>query len=251
MSDVLPLDGGRVDLWLLRQPRTGTPQAEFDRSVLDEAERHRAGTCKRSTGGHLYALAHIALRRLLGEYLDTPAAELEFMREPCPGCGEPHGRPAVADPPRPVHFSLSHSSGMVLVGVAATPIGVDVEVRPGAETVEVCSAALHTDERTELRAEPDHVRQEAFGRLWTRKEAYLKGIGTGLSRDLSADYLGADRAAHPEGWTLLDIPCGPRHSAAAAVRGPAPAPAVRWLSLDWLRDCEKRDALVGASSEGA
>jgi 4'-phosphopantetheinyl transferase len=233
-----PLAGGQVDLWLLRQPKVGSPAAALDRSVLDEAEAHRAGTCKRSVGGHLYATAHIALRRLLGAYLGRTAASIRFAREPCPGCGGPHGRPAVATgagASPDLHFSLSHGSGMVLVGVAATPIGADVELVPGAETVEICSPALHPEEHAELQAVPDQDRRAAFGRLWTRKEAYLKGLGTGLARDLSADYLGDDPLRRPPGWTVLDIPCGPRYAAAAAVLGDPPeSAAVRWLSMDWL-----------------
>src|ERR1700754_1248196 len=95
----------RVELWLLRQPGVLTDADRLDRSVLDDAERRRAGTCRRSQGGHLYATAHIALRRLLAHRLGVPASEVVFVREACPGCGGPHGRPAVkwSGPPG-VHF---------------------------------------------------------------------------------------------------------------------------------------------------
>ncbi|MFC8535812.1 4'-phosphopantetheinyl transferase family protein [Streptomyces sp. NPDC057249] len=236
---------GGTELWLVRQPSTGTAADDFDRAVLDDAERERAGTCRRSTGGRLYALAHIALRRLLGHRLGLPAAQVLFVREPCPGCGEPHGRPAVhpdqaeqAGGP-PTHFSLSHGSGLVLVGLSSMPIGVDVEQLPGAETVEICAPALHPREHAELAALGEAARRPAFGRLWTRKEAYLKGIGTGLSRGLSADYLGTDPAGHPDGWTVRDLPCDPGHVAAVAWRGDPGSPVrARTLALEWLREQE-------------
>ncbi|MEU0304224.1 4'-phosphopantetheinyl transferase superfamily protein [Streptomyces sp. NPDC006175] len=234
---------GGTELWLVRQPSTGTAADDFDRGVLDDTERERAGTCRRSAGGRLYALAHIALRRLLGHRLGLPPAEILFVREPCPGCGEPHGRPAVHPDQAgraggvPTHFSLSHGSGLVLLGLSSAPIGVDVEQLPGGETVQICAPALHPDEYAELAALGDTARRQAFGRLWTRKEAYLKGIGTGLSRGLSADYLGTERTRHPRGWAVRDLPCDPGHVAAVAWRGAAGSPVTaRSLALEWLRE---------------
>lgn len=228
---------GRLDLWLIRRPDAFA--ADLDRSELDPAEQRRADSFSRPTDGLLYAAAHVALRRLLGRYTATPPQDLRFRREPCPGCGASHGRPALAASsgrsPAP-HFSLSHSSGLALIGVAAAPVGVDVERLPRPETVEVCRTALHPDEQRELADCHPHARQAAFGRIWTRKEAFLKGLGTGLSRSPARDYLGTDPARRPDGWSVLDIACGTTHAAAAAVRGDAPLSAdVRPLNEEWLR----------------
>ncbi|MFE1029930.1 4'-phosphopantetheinyl transferase family protein [Streptomyces sp. NPDC058818] len=225
---------GRLDLWLLRAPKADRA-ASLDLSELDGHERNRAASFVRPADGLLYAAAHIALRRLLGSYLGVAAQDVPFVREPCPGCGKPHGRPAVATPDPPLHFSLSHSGGLALVAVAHTTVGADLEKLPGAETVAICAEALHPGERAELARVPQTERAELFSRLWTRKEAYLKGLGTGLSRSPSADYLGSDPARRPAGWTITDIPSGPRHSAAVALKGDAPAEtSVRRLPMDWL-----------------
>lgn len=226
----------RVDLWLVATP--DGPGAELlDGSELDEHERERATAFVRPLDALLYTTAHVALRRLLSRYTGIPARDIRFRREPCPGCGEPHGRPSLSALPPALHFSLSHSGEMALVGIAAVPLGVDVEQLPGTETVEVCSRALHQDEQKELAAsEEGPARGVVFGRIWTRKEAYLKGLGTGLSRSPAADYLGADTGRHPPGWSVIDIPCGPGHAAAAAVWGPAPATIdVRRFPEAWLR----------------
>ncbi|MEV6655085.1 4'-phosphopantetheinyl transferase superfamily protein [Streptomyces sp. NPDC051219] len=229
------VEARQVDLWLLRPPKADSAAA-LDQCELDDAERHRAASFIRPADGLLYASAHIALRRLLGAYLGIAPQDVPFVRQPCPGCGEPHGRPAVATTDPPLHFSLSHSSGLALVGIAATTVGVDLEKLPGAETVEICTEALHPDERAELAAAPREERREMFGRFWTRKEAYLKGLGTGLSRSPSQDYLGSDVRRRPVGWSLADIPCGPRHAAAFALAGDAPTDtSVRRLPPDWLR----------------
>ncbi|WP_437022664.1 4'-phosphopantetheinyl transferase family protein [Streptomyces sp. enrichment culture] len=223
---------GRLDLWLIRPPE-GPGAALLDTSELDPAERHRADSFIRPADGLLYAAAHVALRRLLGRYTGTPPQHVRFVRDPCPGCGGAHGRPAIA--PRSLHFSLSHSGGLAMVGVASVPVGVDVEKLPREETVEICSRALHPDERSELADAEGAERTIRFGRIWTRKEAFLKGIGTGLSRSSTEDYLGADAQRHPRGWTMVDVPCDPTHCAAAAVEGPAPGTVtVRTLPGQWL-----------------
>ncbi|GAA2962489.1 4'-phosphopantetheinyl transferase family protein [Streptomyces enissocaesilis] len=221
----------RLDLWLVHGPpqseatAPGLPEIDFTGpgfSELDATERRRAESFVRPAQALLYATAHVALRRLLGRYTGVAPQDVRFVCEPCPGCGGAHGRPALARTAPPLHFSLSHSAGLALVGIAAVPVGVDVERLPREETVEVCAPALHPRERAELARIPRGERSEPFGRLWTRKEAYLKGIGTGLSRSPAHDYLGADRGGHPPGWAVFDVACPPTHAAAAAVRGPAP-----------------------------
>lgn len=218
-------EDSRLDVWHVRLPRHDQIAHLIDRSELDERERARGTTFLRPTDAVLYLAAHIALRRVLAAYLHCPPQDIEFVREPCPGCGEPHGRPAVAVPDPPLHFSLSHSRNMAMVAVAAAPVGADVERTPRAETADVCAPSLHPDEQRELAEIPAPGRREAFGRIWTRKEAYLKGLGTGLSREPSLDYLGADISRRPPGWSVLDIPCGPHHSGAVAVVGDVTAPS--------------------------
>lgn len=241
VPDALPVPGGRrVDLWLVRCVRadpdaraTPDPLATPGvRDVLDAAERKRAASLRRPADRALYVASHLALRTLLGAYLRVPPREVALVREPCPGCGGPHGRPAVPGTPPPLHFSLSHSHGLALIGVAAVPVGVDVQRVPGPGTVDACAPSLHPAERAELDRLPPGARPGAFAQLWARKEAYLKGIGTGLARPASADYLGADTRARPHGWTVTDLPRADGHTAAVAVLGTAPPlPCVRRLPV--------------------
>lgn len=225
----LRLEDGELALWLLTPPQQGA--LAFDE--LDERERHRANTFRRGSDRALYVAAHVALRRLLGGYLRTPPKELAFTRADCPRCGGPHGRPVLAGAgPGAPHFSLSHSRGAVLIGVARAPVGVDVQRMPGPEQVDLCRAALHPHEQAELSGRGAQDRPSFFARLWTRKEAYLKGTGVGVGGWTSTVYLGEggpDAPPRPPGWSVLDVPCGPRHAAAAALRGPAPRAVVHRL----------------------
>ncbi|MFD8668076.1 4'-phosphopantetheinyl transferase family protein [Streptomyces microflavus] len=244
---------GHVDVWLVRPPLPGRPPADHHTPRpsgpshasrpsgpghapqppgLSSAELRRAASFARPADRAAYATAHTALRQLLGGYLDWPPAALTFVREPCPGCAGPHGRPAVvqAGGGPPLHFSLAHSRGLIAVAVAPRVIGVDVERLPSPETVEACARALHPGEQAELAAAPPGERRAHFGRLWTRKEAYLKALGTGLSRHPRTDYLGSDLRRRPARWAVLDLPAGPEHAAAIAVPGDRPDHiTVRWL----------------------
>lgn len=211
---------GEVDLWLL--DLAGRTEDDLDDSVLDEGERRRAGAFVHARDRIRYTVAHTALRRVLGACVGRPPESLVLARDTCPCCGGPHGRPVLADPSFPVHFSLSHGGDLVLIGLAASPVGVDVEPLASPAGVAELGAVLHPAERAELADLPEADRAAGFTRLWTRKEAYLKGIGTGLGRDLDADYLGtAGLAPTPAGWSVSDVPAGPVHRAACAVEGPA------------------------------
>lgn len=237
-----------VDLWLVNNP---VPHATGGRLVVDELdaqERARAASLPRPRDALLYTAAHIALRRLLAAALGLTPKDVAYVREPCPKCGGPHGRPALRPAPAAaghegaVHFSLSHSSGKALVAIATAPVGVDIQRMPSAQTTEVCTRLLHPGECTELDELPHARRGAAFGQLWARKEAYLKGLGTGLERPLHADYLGSphrDPWLRPPHWTVLDLPCGPSHGAAVAVKGTPAAPCtVRPLPAEWLYDSD-------------
>ncbi|MEU9594704.1 4'-phosphopantetheinyl transferase superfamily protein [Streptomyces sp. NPDC048193] len=217
---------GPVRAPLLRLVRAPEPGAPLDGSLLDEEERRRAATLRRPAERALYVAAHTALRRVLGAHLGTPAASVQLTRLPCPGCGGPHGRPGVAGPAgSAVHFSLSRSGGLALVALASRPVGVDIERLPGRRLAEDAARSLHPDERAELARLPPGALPGAFARCWTRKEAYLKATGEGLSgAALRGRYLGTGpRPAGLPGWTVADVAVPAGWAAACAVPDAGPA----------------------------
>ncbi|MFE5833415.1 4'-phosphopantetheinyl transferase family protein [Streptomyces sp. NPDC056488] len=208
------LDDHDVRVWVLRAP--AAPRTARELAVLDEAEHRRLAAFAHDRDRALYGFAHVALRTVLSALTGVAPGDLRFTRAPCPCCGEQHGRPVLV--PAPLEFSLSHSRGLVLIGTASTPIGIDAELVPEPQVVEELTRMLHPAERAEIESAPLHDRPAVFARLWARKEAYLKGLGTGLGRDLSADDVRADLP----GWRFTDLPAGPGHKAAVAVASPAP-----------------------------
>jgi 4'-phosphopantetheinyl transferase len=202
-----------LDLWLLD---SGADDA-IDPSVLDESERRRAHALQAPDLRRRYLLAHAALRHLLGQALGLPPRDVRMVRESCPRCGATGGRPVLAESMRSLHFSLSAREHLVLLALASAAVGVDVEAVPSRRAVDEASALLHPAEREELRDMDPDDRRATFTRLWSRKEAYLKGIGVGVAHGLD-EYVGTrPQGAAPEGWTLLEVPVPPGFAASAAL----------------------------------
>ncbi|MFD9307873.1 4'-phosphopantetheinyl transferase family protein [Streptomyces sp. NPDC060048] len=192
--------------------------------LLDATERERAERLLREGDRRRYLSSHLGLRALLGGYLGLAPAEVVMVREKCPCCGGPHGRPAVAD--AALHFSLSHSGDVAYFAFAQVPVGVDVEEIPSAAAVADVLTTLHPAEIAELTALPEPERRTATGRVWSRKEAYFKGTGTGLALGLAEPYVGsASTPAVVPGWMLADLPAPPGYTAALALHAPERASA--------------------------
>ncbi|MEU7730937.1 4'-phosphopantetheinyl transferase superfamily protein [Streptomyces sp. NPDC040724] len=184
-------------------------------AVLDADERARAERMVQPADRHRYRASHLGLRVLLGSCLGSAPQGIRLIREDCPCCGGPHGRPAVAD--AAFHFSLSHSGDLAYLALAARPVGVDIEAIPGPQAVADVINALHPAETAELNALAVDQRPTALARLWARKEAVLKATGTGLAEGLTHPYVGSHPApTHPPGWTLTDLPAPHDYRAALA-----------------------------------
>lgn len=163
-SDPLPAPwrrGAGPRLWSVRA-REYAERAVAEEWSLDGDERARARAFVREADRDRYRVAHVVLRRLLGAYLARDPEAVELVREPCPGCGGPHGHPAVAD--APLHFSLSHSGELALFAFADTRVGIDVETEPSPDVSAEVAAMLHPAECAELAALPSVGRSAALAR---------------------------------------------------------------------------------------
>jgi 4'-phosphopantetheinyl transferase len=121
---------------------------------------------------------HAALRRILCSYVGGDPAGLAFE------LGS-HGKPSLSG--HDVQFSFSRSSEVALVAVSlGMPVGVDVQrVKPGRATDRIAGRRFARAEAEVLAAAAPAERDAAFHRCWTGKEAYVKGLGTGLSHGLA------------------------------------------------------------------
>ena len=165
---------------LLADTAAGAAWAPRRGGVLSRDETERAARFVFPGLGEAWAGAHVLLREVLGRATLIPAADVRIRT------GE-FGKPSVDG----VEFSLSHTGSVVLIGLGDLPLGVDVEKIPEGRTAGQVGSGFHPQETEELLDLPADARPEAFARVWVRKEALLKAIGTGLSRGISRDYVGA------------------------------------------------------------
>jgi 4'-phosphopantetheinyl transferase len=185
--------------------------------VLSPEERRRAAALRDAGNRDRYVVAHLWLRRLLGEALCVAPARVPIEAASCAHCGGPHGKPQLPASTG-LYFSLSHATAVVLCALARTPIGVDVEAVPADTRHLELLSCLDPTERAAVTAAPASLQPAAFMRCWVRKEAYLKGTGEGLSREPHSVRVGAGPTPEqPDGWQLCDVDVRPGYAAAVAV----------------------------------
>jgi len=199
-------------------------------ATLSAGERARADRFRLPEHRERFVVAHGGLRDILSRYLDIPADQLTFVTND-------YGKPALAAPDHTrLQFNLSHSGALILLAVTCDrPVGIDVEqIIPPDNFSRLVEQFFSTNENAAFRALPESKRAAAFFAGWTRKEAYVKALGMGVSLpldqfDVTMDpdappHLLADRRHphHPETWTLLSFVPASGYIAALAVEIPHP-----------------------------
>jgi len=111
----------------------------------------------------------------------------------------PSGAPRVLAPSSSLKISVSGRADFCAVAMAEAPIGVDIEP---SRAIEPPWSLLHPNERNTLESLTGEARADAFARLWTAKEAYLKALGLGFARDPTKIAIGLD-------FSILDEEAAP------------------------------------------
>jgi 4'-phosphopantetheinyl transferase len=139
---------------------------------LSAAERARADRIDDPEARRCFTLARVALRGVLSGCTGVPAASLALATTP-------RGKPVLGD--AGVEFSLSHTRGVALIGVALSPIGVDVErLRRPTQPLRIARRVMHAETVNVLERVPAHHLDVAFIDAWTQREAHAKALGGGL-----------------------------------------------------------------------
>lgn len=187
---------------------------------LQDDERRRAASFKNDRSRWRFALARGMARDVLADVLGIGRRSVRFAVS---SAGKPH----LADRRRPT-FSLSYSERLLVVAVHDRgPVGVDVERVISIPEIEAIARTISdpTEAVVFARIRDDTERTEAFYRLWTRKEALLKAIGTGFSIDPRSFIVGAAQAPvtvvesggdHRGRWRLEDLRAFPGYAGALA-----------------------------------
>jgi 4'-phosphopantetheinyl transferase len=156
---------------------------EHLQTSLTEDERARASRFVFPRDRDRFIAGRGILRSILGQYSRQPAAAVEFTYEP-------KGKPRLSshDSNPAVRFSVSHSEGLAVYAFSCgREIGVDVEaIRSNLSNEGIAEQFFSSTELAEFRSLPREQSAEGFFLCWTRKEAYVKALGGGLTIPLDS-----------------------------------------------------------------
>lgn len=199
-------------------------QQERAFAALDDQGRERAARYHEGAIRRRFIAAQGQMRQVLAALCGLSPADLRLERAP-------QGKPFC--PGSSLRFNLSHSGALGLLAVCkGQEIGVDLEdTRRPVDYTTIARRFFAPAEFAELEALPPDEQRAAFFRCWTRKEAYIKARGGGLSIPLGSFRVSLAPGEPPRltgappGWQLYALEPG-RHYAAALVTQ-RPLPGVR------------------------
>ena len=217
------LGTGAVHVWRIALDQQDEPLECF-RGTLEPHELERAGRFHFEKHRRHFIVARGFLRSVVARYLKTQPGALRFSY------GE-YGKPALEAEPV-LRFNLSHSNEVALLAVSLdAELGVDVEhIRADFASEDIARRFFSRAEVDVFNALPQNERVAAFFRCWTRKEAYIKAIGKGLSQALDEFDVTLAPGITPallraedddaSRWWMSDIDVGESYAGALAVERP-------------------------------
>jgi 4'-phosphopantetheinyl transferase len=224
---VLPADAVHIWRGELNQPAGRLDQLA---STLSPDEHERAARFHFDHHRRHFIAGRGMLRAILGRYLNVPPSQLEFTYS---AKGKPSLATSLPHLQSNLRFNLSHSHELALYALTyGRDLGVDLEhVGRKIEGMQIADRFFSPREVRVLRSLPDHLQREAFFTCWTRKEAFIKARGDGLSLPLDqfdvtlrpgepAVLLRTDFDPPEVGkWSLQALSPGPGYVGAVAVAG--------------------------------
>ena len=220
---VPPLDSTRVHVWTASLAVAGARLSDLCAELVPD-ERTRADRLRTPQLRRRFIVACVLLRRLLTTYAPVHASG------PRIGYGI-NGKPCLADAPE-LRFNVSHADDTAMYAIASErEVGIDIEATM--RNVDVDGVARHAFSASEcevLAALAPDARRDAFFRIWTRKEAYVKARGEGLSyptRSLTVSHDDDDNALiaderderAQDRWRVSGLEAPPGFAAALATEG--------------------------------
>jgi 4'-phosphopantetheinyl transferase len=212
-----------VHVWIASLDAANASLSDYCAALVPD-ERMRANRFRTPQLRRRFVVARAFLRRLLAAYapVDFPALRIDYGT---------NGKPYLADAPG-IRFNLSHADDVAMYAIASGgEVGLDIEATM--RNVDVDGVARHAFSASEcesLAALAPDARREAFFRIWTRKEAYVKARGEGLSyptRSFTVSHDGDDNALvaderderAQDRWRVTGLDAPPGFAAALATEG--------------------------------
>ena len=224
----LALPDDEVHVWRINLD-VSPEQVQTYHDTLSPDERSTAARFYFEKDRDQYIVARGVLRTILSRYLDIAPDEIQFSYGT-------YGKPTLTNSlgEEIVNFNVSHSNNLALVGVTrGRQLGIDLEyIQRDFACEEIAKRVFSSQEIATLNDLPGDLKHEAFFNCWTRKEAYIKARGLGLSYPLNqfevslipgepAQLIGmnGDDLFEASRWSLQELELGSKYAGALAVEG--------------------------------
>ncbi len=204
--------------------------SQFNQSIgdclhmLSEDEKIKAGKYRFNKDMKIYVLARATLRFIISKYLKVDPNEIHFTYSK-------YQKPSLLKPKTNLHFNVSHSGERVLIGFTEDSVlGVDIElIKYTEELTDVARRFFSDNEVSDFLTLSGEDQSIGFFNCWTRKEAFIKAVGQGLSfplKEFDVSLLPAKEARllsthfnlkEKDKWSLFDIPMDGPYKAALAL----------------------------------
>ena len=217
----------KIQLWSI-DINAASHEPEALLSLLSDDELKRAERFRFEKHRHRWIAGRAMLRTILSAMThrspESVAFEYDEHKKPYLPCSSGHER---------IHFNLTHSSDLALLAVTSVgPVGIDVErIKPLSSIDTVVDRFFSIAERSAFSTmSGDEERLKAFYTCWTRKEAYLKALGCGISEPTNTFDVTFLENSEPEiiaidgdnnvarDWLLFDLKVTPGYVGALAIR---------------------------------
>jgi 4'-phosphopantetheinyl transferase len=180
--------------------------------LLSADEKQRAERLVFAGKRQEFIVTRACLRQVLSAQLDCSAQELTFVKNS-------HGKPELSEKfaVSRLQFNLAHSHGRAILAVtSAATVGVDLEMlREGTDCMALARRFFSATEQQALQGLQGDAQRRAFFSCWTRKEAFVKALGNGISYGLdkfsvpvspgiNSGAINCTKSGRP--WSFYDLP---------------------------------------------
>ncbi|KAA3617197.1 MAG: 4'-phosphopantetheinyl transferase superfamily protein [Calditrichaeota bacterium] len=213
-----------VHIWLIRYDQSESILAESG-IILSKEEKERASRFHFEIDHRRYSVTRSLLKKILGKILSKPALKIKFTFNK-------YGKPELVQQSEKIFFNVSHSGNLGLIAISdIAQIGVDVEkYREEMITGDIAKRFFSDLEVTEFLSLNENEKLQGFFNCWTRKEAFIKAVGKGLSIPLNTFDVSLIPGSQTElrdvryknetadGWHLSDIKVDSGYAAAFIIK---------------------------------
>lgn len=197
-----------INIWVVELHRlTHSSNIYWDTLSADEKEKALSFETKQLQKN--YVTARGTLRSLLGSYVNMPPLNIQFIYNK-------QGKPKI-DSHDSVFFNLAHSKDLAIIAFSKiAEVGIDLEYMDSAvDFISLSKLVMTSEEQALFNSINEQQQAETFYTNWTRKEAFVKGLGLGLQFDLKNCSVGVNNLPElkihtksqitSNDWSLNDI----------------------------------------------